>query len=76
MGETEPERECPVWLLHQMKEYFTAYAWSKKGVMPRRGGIEDQPHHWIEAFEVIRAEAAMVSRERIDEMRRQNSGGA
>lgn len=70
-GDVEPGRECPVWLTHRLKKYFTGYVMAEKGLMPYSGGWTQQPYVWVKAFEVIGAEAAAVRREQLDELKQQ-----
>lgn len=72
-GEAEEERECPVLLMHGLREYFTAWAMREKGILPNFGGWTEQPYFWVEAFERIGAEVAQVQREQIEAMRRERS---
>ena len=59
--------------MHGLKEYFTAWSMREKGILPRAGGWSEQPHYWIEAFDVIGAQVAQVQREQIETMRRERS---
>lgn len=70
-GEATEERECPVLLMHGLKEYFTAWTMREKGILPCTGGWSEQPYCWIEAIEAIGGEVAQVQREQIEAMRRE-----
>lgn len=70
-GEDEAALECPVWLTHQLKEFFTAWGMREKGLLPRSGGWTEQPYYWIQALDIIGAAAARAEHERIENMKRE-----
>ena len=65
--ETGPE--CPVYLGRELEEFFVGWALLEKGFLPQRGGWEEQPRIWIQAFEVIGSAVARVHREHHEQLK-------
>jgi hypothetical protein len=71
--EIEEGCECPVYLALAYRELMFARAMLEKGLLPLAGGWAEQPYYWVQAMEVIGAQAAQVERERIERMKAANS---
>lgn len=61
-----------MYLAIQYRDLFLARAMLEKGLLPVTGGWAEQPYHWVQALEVIGAQAAQVERERIERMKSRN----
>lgn len=64
---------CPrIYQLEGLGEYLKAYIWYEdSGALPVFGGLEDQPHKFIEAMEVIRNEFRMIEKVKHEQSERE-----
>lgn len=62
-----------MFLAGQYRDLMQARSMLEKGLLPVAGGWAEQPYHWIQALEVIGAQAAQVERERMAALRDKNN---
>ncbi len=62
--------ECPVFLGREFENYFVAFSFFEKGILPEAGGWAQQSHHWIQALKVIDPIVTYAQHERLEQFRK------
>jgi len=70
MWEGKPLDRCPVRAIPiEVKEYIRYYSYYKKGILPFRGGLSEQPMKLLDIFDVIESKEIEVQQRKMSEMR-------
>jgi hypothetical protein len=62
-----PGEVCSVLLTDQYRDLLVGWGHKQDGFLPKDGGAQDQPAYWIQAFEIIDGQLALIHQERQDE---------